>query len=75
MARGCLHLRATEPDCRIEGGAAIPFYTGRSDCSGDTGPGVRDISITDILAMQCMSSRLGRQPGRRVILTPTVMGR
>ena len=41
VAKGCLHLRAKEPDCKIAGGEAIPFYTGRSGCSADTGPGVR----------------------------------
>ena len=41
VAKGCLHLRAKEPDCKISGGETIPFYTGRSDCSADTGPGVR----------------------------------
>merc|ERR1711971_234588 len=39
VAKGCLHLRAKEPDCKISGGETIPFYTGRSDCSADTGPG------------------------------------
>ena len=38
------HLRATEPDCKIEGKENIRFLTGRSDCSADTWETTREES-------------------------------
>ena len=37
QARGCLHLRGTDPQCKIELPAPIKFYTGRSDCAPEAG--------------------------------------
>ena len=37
QARGCLHLRGTEPDCKIAGKENIKFLTGRSDCAAEAG--------------------------------------
>ena len=37
VAKGCLHLRSTDPQCKIELPAPIKFYTGRSDCAPEEG--------------------------------------
>ena len=37
VAKGCLHLRSTDPQCKIELPEPIKFYTGRSDCAPEEG--------------------------------------
>ena len=37
QGRGCKHLRAAAPDCKLEYPEPIRFYTGRSDCDQEEG--------------------------------------
>ena len=37
QGRGCKHLRAAAPDCKLEYPEPIRFYTGRSDCVQEEG--------------------------------------
>jgi len=37
VGKGCLHLRATDPDCKVVMPDEIKFFTGRSDCDDEPG--------------------------------------
>ena len=37
QGRGCKHLRAAAPDCKLEYPQPIRFYTGRADCDQEEG--------------------------------------